>query len=287
MAAVIPIIPMESWSFSKLSDFERCKGYTKLKHIDRIPEPERPLPPGKTEHANDRGSRIHDAAEKYVNGTGSFVGELGKFEAEFRHMRSLYASGVVSLEGEWGMDNQWEPTGWNGQWVDAGLDDGGYDLTGTFPVLPDRGRTGDTVKVAKHVFYWDPSWLRLKLDAMVEISPTEAVVIDYKTGRSFGNEVKHGQQVQLYTVVAFMKFPLLEKVTTELWYLDQDELTSMSFTRAQGLRFKATFDKRGNALTSAVDFPFSPSIHACRWCAYGDSGDCLVSAKGMFPHKKR
>lgn len=58
-----------SWSFSKLGDFEQCKLKTKLKHIDKIPEPERPLPPGKTEHANDRGTRIHTDCELYINGT--------------------------------------------------------------------------------------------------------------------------------------------------------------------------------------------------------------------------
>jgi hypothetical protein len=42
-------------SFSRLQNFEKCKYLAKLMYIDRIPEPERPLPPGKTEHANDRG----------------------------------------------------------------------------------------------------------------------------------------------------------------------------------------------------------------------------------------
>ena len=46
---------VNSWSHSKLMDFEKCKKYFWLKHDQRIPEPERPLPPGKTEHANDRG----------------------------------------------------------------------------------------------------------------------------------------------------------------------------------------------------------------------------------------
>ena len=47
---------ISSWSFSKLGDFESCRLKAKLKHLDNIPEPERPLPPGKTEHANDRGT---------------------------------------------------------------------------------------------------------------------------------------------------------------------------------------------------------------------------------------
>ena len=60
---------ISSWSHSKLGDFEKCKFLCWLKHDQRIPEPERPLRPGQTEHANDRGTRIHTAAENYVNGT--------------------------------------------------------------------------------------------------------------------------------------------------------------------------------------------------------------------------
>ena len=50
-----------------MTTFEQCKFRAKLQYVDKIPEPERPLPPGKTEHANDRGTRIHDAAENFVN----------------------------------------------------------------------------------------------------------------------------------------------------------------------------------------------------------------------------
>jgi hypothetical protein len=39
---------IKSWSFSRLTDFEKCKFLAKLKNIDKVPEPERPLPAGKT-----------------------------------------------------------------------------------------------------------------------------------------------------------------------------------------------------------------------------------------------
>ncbi len=58
----------KSWSFSKLQDFTRCKLAFKIKHLDKVPEPERVLPKGKTEFANDRGSRVHDNIETYIRG---------------------------------------------------------------------------------------------------------------------------------------------------------------------------------------------------------------------------
>ena len=228
-----------SWSYSKLGDFEKCKLSCKLKHLDRIPEPERPLPPGKTEHANDRGSRIHDAAEHFVDGSGPFIAEMKEFEAEFLHLKHLYAKGKVSLEGEWGMSRDWEVAPWKG------------------------------------------AWLRLKLDAMVHASKTEAVVIDYKSGKKFGNEVKHAQQLQLYALVAFLRFPELEVIHAELYYLDAKDITINTFTRDQSLRFKRSFDKRGTDLTGCTTWPANPNKWSCQWCPYGPDGTahCTVGVR--------
>jgi PD-(D/E)XK nuclease superfamily len=228
-----------SWSYSKLGDFEKCKLSAKIKHLDKIPEPPRPLPPGKTEHANDRGSRIHESAEQFVNGTGPFVKEMAEFEQEFLHLQHLYTRGVVSLEGEWAHDKDWN-------------------------IAP-----------------WKTGWLRLKLDAMVHASETEAVVIDFKSGKKFGNEVKHAEQLQLYQLSAFLRFPKLEVVHAELWYLDARDITTSTYTREQGLRFKRSFDKRGTALTSETEFPANPNSFSCRWCPYGPdgTGHCAVGVR--------
>lgn len=232
MSAVIPIKLIPTWSFSRLSTFEQCKFRAKLAYVDKVPEPDRPLPPGKTEHANDRGSRIHDEAEKYIRGLGPFAKEMEKFRPEFEALKRLFDAGKVSLEGDWGTNKEWEPIEW------------------------------------KHKNIWQ----RLKLDAMVHLSEHEGVVIDYKTGKKFGNEVKHNEQTQLYQVNAFLRYPKLEVVHTELWYLDQDDITMATYTRNQGLRFRANWDRRANTMTSATEFPANPNQFSCRWCAYGPRG---------------
>lgn len=233
-----------SWSHSKLTDFEKCKFLCWLKHDQKIPEPERPLKPGQTEHANDRGSRIHDNCEQYVDGRiDVLTPEADKhFGPQIDLLRVLFKEGLVSLEGEWGMNEDWD--------------------------------------VAK----WREAWLRLKLDAIVFHSKTHATVIDYKTGRKFGNEVKHAEQLQLYQLVAFLRYPELEHVTAELWYLDQPDgqnLTSLTFTRKQGLRFRDSFDRRGRALTSCTSWPPNPNVHSCKWCQYGpwNGGQCQVGVQ--------
>lgn len=224
-----------SWSHSKLGDFEKCKFLAWLKHDQRVPEPIRPLPPGKTEHANDRGTRIHQHAEDFVKGAiATQIPEMTKFEVEFDHLRHLFGLGLVSLEGEWAVDDEWNPTDW---------------------------KTG---------------WHRSKVDAIVFPSPEVAIVIDYKSGRKFGNEVKHAEQTQLYALNAVLRYPALEVVHTELWYLDVDELTPATFTRAQILRFKANFDRRGRALTTCTSWPTNANVYSCQWCQYGpwNGGQC-------------
>lgn len=228
-----------SWSISRLKDFERCPLAAKLKYVDKIPEPERPLPPGKTEHANDRGSRIHDAAEHYVDGTGPFIAEMKHFEPEFKKLRRMYDQKKVELEGEWAMDTDWE-------------------------IAP-----------------WKSGWLRLKLDALVHTSKHTAVVIDYKSGRKFGNEVSHAQQLQLYALVTFLRYPHLEEITAELFYLDVNDITTQTFTRDQSLRFKRSFDARGRKMTSATAFPPNANKFTCQWCLFGPehSGHCTVGVR--------
>ena len=225
-----------AWSYSRLTVFEQCPYRAKLAYVDKVPEPERPLPPGKTEHANDRGTRIHLAAEMYVKEDIELIPELGKFTEDLTELKRQYQVGKVSLEGEWGFNRDWAPTAW---------------------MSPE-------------------TWLRVKLDALVWLTDETALVIDYKTGKKYGNEIKHGEQANLYQLATFMRYPELKHVTTELWYTDQDEVSRMKFTREQGLKFFKHFDDRGAAITNATVFPPRPNIFNCKWCPYAPhaSGVC-------------
>lgn len=223
---------IKTWSFTRLSTYERCPLRAKFAYIDRIPEPERPLPPGKTEHANDRGTRIHDAAERFVKGGIELIPELSAFEPEYKKLRELYSEGRVSLEREWAFNAQWQPTSWDSH----------------------------------------EAWVRVKLDAFVRVSKTRGIVIDYKTGRKSGNELKHADQCALYQLSAFLLYPELKEIDAELWYLDQDELSRVHYTREQGMKFFRRFDDRARKMTSATEFAPSANRFNCRWCPYGIEG---------------
>lgn len=274
---------ISSWSHSKLGDFDKCRFLCYLKHDQRIPEPQRPLPPGKSEHANDRGTRYHENCEFYVRGDDiALFPDIDRtFGPELDLLRVLHKEGMVSLEGEWAVNSDWDVMPWSGEWR---VVDTAPPTAKKVAVLPKYGREGDVVKVGKLHYTWAPAWHRCKLDAAVFWSPQEATVIDYKTGRKYGNEVKHAEQMQLYQLNAFMRFPELEVVTTELWYLDQNEVSRQTFTRAQGLRFKSNFDRKGRAITTNTDWKPNPNKFSCKWCEYGpwNGGQCQVGVRDGF-----
>ena len=284
-------MPSVSWSYSKLSDFEKCKKYFWLKHDQKIPEPERPLPAGKTEHANDRGTRVHESCENYINGSSDELClEAEKhFGPQIDLLRTMHKDGIVSLEGEWGHNRDWAPWAWGGEWLEIQEpDELGLPIQ-KVKALPERGLADVIYQKGKQSFVWEPAWLRLKLDALVLHDEHTATVIDFKTGRKFGNEVKHGEQLQLYQLSTFLRYPQLQTVYAELWYLDQDEITSQKFSRTMGLRYRDKFGKRGEALTSCTDFPASANIYACRYCQYGSwaGGQCAEGVRAPSKPGKR
>ena len=228
-----------SWSFSKAQDFQRCKLAYKIKHIDKVPEPERPLPKGKTEHGNDRGSRIHDNIETYIRGEHDALCEEADkhFGIHIDLLRVLYQDGMVEMEGEWAFSEDWE------------------------------------------VAEWKAGYLRMKLDVLVKVSPTQAIVGDWKSGRHFGNEVVHANQLNLYAVATCLRHPALEEISVADYYIDHGKTTERVFTREQALRYRRTFDKQGKDITSCTSFPANPNKFSCQWCPWGETGHCQVGAK--------
>ena len=184
-----------------------------------------------------RGNEIHQIAEDHTTGktaSDEVPPELKKFENDFIHLREEFAKGNVSVEENWGVLPDWMPC----EWSDKNL------------------------------------WGRVKLDAFLRESETSARCIDHKTGRKFGNEMKHSLQGMFYTLAAFYRFPELQFIQTEFWYLDKGEKLIKEYTRAEIEVLKERLTKRAIALTSCTDFPARPSKASCKWCDFKKSGDC-------------
>ena len=192
--------------------------------------------------AADRGTQIHQEAEDYVNGKiGELPSSLEKFKDDFEELRQLFNEAKVELEGEWGFDTAWQPVGWMQK----------------------------------------ETWARIKLDALVNETETSARVIDYKTGKIYGNEIPHSQQCLLYAIATFMRYPHIEFVQTELWYLDHGEITKKQFTREEAMHFAPGFHSRAIKMTTETEFEPTPSKDSCRWCSFkdGDEPQCRWGVK--------
>lgn len=205
---------------------------------------------------SERGTAIHDSAEAFVRGdVKELIPELSCYAEELHTLRDLYAQGRVIVEQEWAHTKNWDQTDWRAE----------------------------------------DAWLRLKLDFLV-LMPDEitGMVVDLKSGKKHGNEIKHAQQGQLYTGCTFIRHPKLKRIITEFWYSDQDDITQVVYTPQQAAKFLADFDRRGRAMTEAKQFAAKPSIFSCKWCPYrpedaGGTGDCKfgVGNIGTQQHNAR
>ena len=224
--------PIKTWSHTRLVHFDTCKLKARLMFGDRIPEPEQELKPGEVETGLQRGIRLHQLAEAFVKGSDSIPEELKPLRKEFLPLQSLFKQNKVVCEEEWAFDHAWKPIAWDS---------------------PD-------------------AWLRLKCDAVVRISPKHTLVIDYKTGRRWGNELKHGEQLELYALCIFLRDEAVDTVTAEVWYLDQNEIVSKEFSRKDMPDILKRFHKRAVEFTTCTDFPPNPNMFSCRYCPYSKRG---------------
>lgn len=225
-------------SYSRLNVYQNCPKQAKLKYIDKIPAAERPPLPSGKEYPNDRGSRVHDYAEHYIRGSAgheAIIPEMLDFQEEFDLAKALYSKypDRFAMERLWTFDDKWEVL--------------------PFDIEP-----------------WDKRiWMRIIIDLLLfNASGDIAYVIDHKTGRRYNNEVKHGMQAQLYALATALRYPEVQTIHTELWYLDQDEIVRITYTRKQALRFLEGWNNKMLKMTSAVSFPAKANYYSCNFCDY-------------------
>jgi RecB family exonuclease len=230
-----------AWSWSRLEVFEKCPYQAYLKFYEKRPEPENP----RRDAALSRGTLLHEAAEAYIRGElkDADMSPFKRVMADLDKSRDLFAQGRARVEEEWAFDVEWQRTDWSAP----------------------------------------TTWLRVKTDVCQE--PTDDLtvgeVIDWKSGKKEGNEIKHIQQGQLYAATAFVWQPQYDVVSVKFRYVDHSEKLDRTYTRAQGAQFLDAFTKRAKRMTEAEVFPAKPNKINCKYCPYGvanGDGSCLHAA---------
>jgi|TARA_R110000851_G_scaffold239490_1_gene392195 CRISPR/Cas system-associated exonuclease Cas4 (RecB family) len=178
--------------------------------------------------AAERGIKIHTLAEQYIKG------EIEEMPRELY----LFYEGFEQLkesfkEGDVSVEEQWA---FNLSWEKTDWD--GED-----------------------------TWGRYIVDAFVK-QGSYAKVIDFKTGRYKENNQGYKNQCSLYACCVFNRFPELETIDTELWYLDHHKITRYHFGREELREVQEDFHKRALTMTTDTEFKTTPSEFACRWCSF-------------------
>lgn len=232
---------IKTGSISRLTDYEGCPRRAMFKYVDKIPEPPRNLD-GK-EPANLRGDRVHNQCEAYIHGKiPEPPKEARHFIAELQQARLLWSAQRAATEEWWLYDRGWQV------------------------LEPKQPKSSMPPEQAYH----PDTCFRSRTDLRVWVDPDyrHLLIVDYKTGARFGNEIKHAGQMNSYIVSGFLRYPTAMKVTTELWYLDHNELVSMTCHRHQFQGFHANLERRYSVMFADRVFRPKPSHHACRFCPY-------------------
>lgn len=219
---------IKTGSISRLHDYEKCPRLAEFRYDKKYPEPVQADSP------LERGSKIHEQAEQYIRGElQELPEELSAGADLLEHLNTLWVHRRerIELEQMWMYDKDWKPV----------ADDDWYN-----------------------------GWWRAKLDVFVWMDDdrSEAVAIDWKTGKKTGNEVKHMDQMRAYALSAFLRYPELETIHTELHYFDVRESSEATFTRKDLPSLLKTFNERMIAMTTDKEFMPKPSIYHCSWCPF-------------------
>lgn len=203
--------------------------------------------------AAERGTEIHDAAEHFIkHESDDLHPALDKHMGqEVRELRDRYGRDPArfALEENWGFTDRWEETG----------------------------------------FFDDDVWARIKVDLLEREDESSAQIIDWKSGRKFGNEMKHGDQGMQYAIAAFMKYPQLQFIRTRFMYLDQppgesgrDNQLVKEVPRHIGMSMLPQLERRAFAMTKANETTLTtpkPSKGNCRFCPFAETGDCRFAIR--------
>lgn len=226
---------IKNWSFKKIEMFAQCPFQVKLKYIERMPEP--PEDP-KKDKSRLRGIEYHDALERFIRDGDPLPAIMSDFAEIATDMRDA----GVQAEAAWYFDDRWQP----------------------MEPVPGRDRPPG---------YWLEVKLDLsKFDAATVKAPATLYLGDWKTGKKYGNEIKHLKQMQLYGAAGYARFPEIERADVELLYLDQNTTWDITFSSSVLARLRAEWDEKAAKLFEEKLWRPRPSVHNCRYCPYSPSG---------------
>ena len=233
------------WSFSSAQNYDKCPKILEHRYVLKTPKDER------DNSAAERGTTMHKELENYL---ASATGRCPMDPTD----RAAIASGTAYSPP---IDPQ--------QFKYEGLIGEIKELCTQHPF------TQEEMLYFDH--NWEPvksfneAWLLMAMDVFISVSETECIIVDWKSGKKEGNEVKHMHQGQLYALGAWKRNPNLKKFTVIFVYLDQGTKTVATWKQGHLERIFPVWDKKGKNITSATAFKPIPNKWSCKYCDYAMS----------------
>lgn len=182
------------------------------------------------------GPALVRGAEVHATGARWLAGTLKKLPQEYAAFKSEMTwlkKHLECQEQDWGITRDWKPTG----------------------------------------FFDADTWGRLKLDALTKAIKKVMKAVDFKTGKyKERNLVEYETQLELYGVVTLIKYPAVESVEAELWYLDEGLIhggaeDGMVYHRDDLPRLIERWEERLRPMLEDRKFAPRPS-GGCTWCPF-------------------
>jgi hypothetical protein len=247
--------PMAQASYSRLSFYKNCPYAYKLKYVDKMPTNAAPVQKDRQGNVKppawQRGSRIHQAMDDYINSrTDALIPELQSLKHEINSARELMITDPKRVLTE---QNKYFDLDYNLIDMDK-LENDQKSLTSG----------GDKCPLHYHVL--------IIIDLLIFNEDfTHATVIDLKSGKRRNNEVKHGQQTQLYGLFTAIEYPNLEIINTQLWYCDlSGQIIAKEYKRDDILLYLNFWDRSINKMHKDLEFIPNSAEPNCIFCEYKD-----------------
>jgi hypothetical protein len=187
-----------------------------------------------------KGRAVHTSAERYVSKQRDDI--MAELETRLDLLDAIrdYPSNMVMVEQKWGLTKNWKSTGWFNK----------------------KGRPN--------------VWLRLTLDVGLDYGDGTFEVIDWKTGKKYGD---NEEQMELFAVGVMARYPDVHHVTTRLSYVDlpagPDSETFGEYTRDEYDALRTTWEERVEPMFNDTEFLPRPN-RLCAYCPFSASegGPC-------------
>jgi CRISPR/Cas system-associated exonuclease Cas4 (RecB family) len=238
------------WSFSSAQSYDKCPKAIEHRYVLKTPKDAR------DNSAAERGTAIHKELEEYL--ASNTVGVRPNTIASPLETSSTLTRAPI------------DPA----QFKYEGLVGKIKELCDQYPFTQEQMLFFDQ--------NWNPvatfqeAWLLAAMDVFINISDEECIIVDWKTGKKEGNEIKHQQQSQLYALCAWKRNQNLKKIKVIFVYLDQGTKTEAVWKAGHMPRFFKTWDAKGKEITSCTSFKPKPNKYSCRYCDYQQSCDFAI-----------